>query len=265
MDYFRDKRVLITGGSSGIGLAAAELLQQRGASLVLVARDQARLEQARSKLGGAAEVIPLDVGDREAVQAALADLSGPPVDMLINNAGVTLPGDFLELPAEEFERQMRINYLGSVWTTRALLPAMIDRGSGHVAFVSSLLGLMGIYGYTAYAPSKFAMRGFAECLRCEVKPAGVRVTVCYPPDTDTPQHAFEKAYLPEETKAIAGSAGELSAEAVAEALLKGMARGCFHVTPGLSARFADVMYRLLPGFVRGLFDSDVKKVRSRRA
>ena len=269
MDYFSGKMVVVTGGSSGIGLALARRLRGAGAHLVLVARTAETLERAREEvvgLPGKGEVhaIPLDVGDRQAVFDTLQALpSEHKANILINNAGVTLPGPFLDLDLDEFERQMRINYLGSVWCTRALLPQIIEEGhGGHVAFVSSLVGLMGIFGYSAYAPSKFAMRGLAECLRCELKPEGIGVSVCYPPDTDTPQHAFEQAHLPPETRAIAGNAKCLTADQVAEKLMAGMARGCFDILPDGSSKFAHHMNRLFPSIVRSTFDSDIKKAQS---
>jgi 3-dehydrosphinganine reductase len=266
MEYFRGKCVVLTGGNSGIGLSAARMLRRAGAHLVLVARNEERLAATRDELGplgaNGAELhtLSLDVSDRDAVETGMADLPiSRPVDVLISNAGITRPGHFLELPVEEFELQMQTNYFGAVHLTRALLPQMVERSSGHVAYVSSLVGLMGIFGYTAYAPTKFALRGFAEALRCELKPKNVKVSICYPPDTDTPQHAFEAPLLPEETKAIAGNAKTMSADEVAAALLTGMAKGCFQIVPGGSSKFADVMYRLFPGFVRYLFDSDVRK------
>jgi 3-dehydrosphinganine reductase len=268
MDYFRQQLVVITGGSSGIGLATAKMLRQGGAHLLVIARNQARLDAAAEELRaitaeGDINTLALDVGDGEAVRTAIAKLPGPrPVNMLINNAGVVMPGLFLDLPQDQFEEMMRINFMGAVHMTRALLPSMLEQGSGHVAFVSSLIGLMGIFGYTAYAASKFAMRGFAEALRCELRPKNIRVSVCSPPDTDTPQHTFELQYQPPEAKAIAGNAKALTADEVAQKLLRGMAAHRFHIVPGGSAHFADVAYRLFPGMVRSMFDSDVRKAQT---
>ena len=263
--YFRDKSVLLTGGSSGIGLAAARILRSGGAHLTLVARNEERLKAARDELadmgGGTGDlhIVPLDVGDGDAVRSALADLpGGRPVDVLINNAGITRPGHFLELPQSVFDNMMRVNYMGAVHATRAILPSMVERGRGDISFVSSLVGLIGVFGYTAYSASKFAVRGFAESLRCEVKPKGVRVSVCYPSDTDTPQHEYEQEYLPDETRAIAGNAKVTSAEEVATRLLKGIETGTFHILPGGGTWFADFMYRMVPGIVRMAFDSDVR-------
>ena len=269
MDYFNGKMVVVTGGSSGIGLALARKLHTAGAHLVLVARTEETLGRAAAEVKdqpgkGEVHTIPLDVGDREAVFEKLTDLpSEHKASILINNAGVTMPGTFLDLDIEEFERQMRINYFGSVWCTRALLPQIIEGGyGGHVAFVSSLVGLMGIFGYSAYAPTKFAMRGLAESLRCELKPEMIGVSICYPPDTDTPQHEFEQAHLPPETRAIAGNAKCISADLVAEKLMAGMARGCFDILPDGSSKLAHHMNRLFPSIVRYTFDSDIKKAQS---
>lgn len=266
VDYFRGKCALISGGSSGIGLATARQLRGAGAHLVLLARGEQRLEQAREQLealpghGGEVTTMALDVGDGEAVARALA-APPRPVDVLISNAGVVMPGHFLELPTEQFEEQMRINYMGAVHLTRAVLPSMMERNGGHLAYVSSLVGLMGIFGYTAYAASKFALRGFAECMRCEALPHGVRVSVCYPADVDTPQLAFEEQYKPAETRAIAGEIKAMPADDVAATLLDRMAAGKFHIVPGSGAWFTDLGYRLFPGLIRSMFDSAVRKAR----
>lgn len=262
MSYYQGKKVLITGGSSGIGLATALILARQGAELVLLARDPEKLERAREEVSclGPVETIACDLGDLSSIAEAVAQVG--PVDVLINNAGITRPGNFLELPPEVFEQMMRTNYLGAVHLTRLLLPPMLERRRGHVAFVSSLLGLLGIWGYSAYAPSKFAIRGFAECLRCELRPHQVRVSVCYPPDTDTPQHEGEQAFLPPETRAIAGSGGLLAAEEVARKLVRGMAAGKFDIIPGLSAAVVAHANRVFPGLVRAVIDRDAARARS---
>jgi 3-dehydrosphinganine reductase len=133
-----------------------------------------------------------------------------------------------------------------------------------VAFMSSFAGLIGIYGYTAYSASKFAIRGFAQSLRCELRPHGVRVSVCYPPDTLTPQLAFEEPHKPAETRAIAGKVKALSAEYVAEVFVSGMAAGKFQIVPSASARINEWAYRMMPGIAHAMFDSDVRKAKAKR-
>jgi 3-dehydrosphinganine reductase len=265
MEYFQKKTILITGGSSGIGLAIARILQSHGARLILVARNEARLSQAKIELdmipgGHEVQTLSLSISDPEAVAAAMKVLlAKQTVDVLINNAGEALAGHFLDLPQESFGQLMSTNYMGAVYLTRHVLQGMVERKKGHVAFVSSLAGLIGIFGYTAYSASKFAVRGFAEALRCEMHPHGVLVSVCYPPDTDTPQLAFENQHKPAETRAIAGNVKPLTAEAVASELLRAMAAGKFHIVPSAGAKFADVSYRLIPGMVRSMFDTEIRK------
>lgn len=265
MSYFKGRRVLLTGGSSGIGLAAAKRLHEQGAELLLVARDETKLQSAASEIlsspGPGVETLSLDISDQAAVTREIKALSGAPIDVLINNAGVTRPGNILELPESCFQEMLDVNYLGAVRLTRLLLPSMVERKDGRVAFVSSLLGQMGIWGYSAYAASKFAIRGFAECLRSELKPHNIPVTVCYPPDTDTPQHEWEQTYLPAETIAQAGTAGLLTADYVAQKLLDGIAKGTFEVIPGAQAKFVAVMNRLAPGVVQAVLDRDARKAR----
>lgn len=265
IDYFQNKHVVITGGSSGIGLCTAELLRLCGAHLTILARTPEKLSQASEKLrrievDARITTLPLDVGDLDAVSNLSLE---PPVDILINNAGVVMPGHFLDLSQAQFDNMMRINIMGAVALSRKVLPGMIERHMGHLAYVSSLGGLIGIFGYTAYAASKFALRGFAEALRCEMVPKGIRVSVCYPPDTKTPQLEFESKYKPEEAKAIAANAKAVTPEVVARKLLQGMAANRFHIVPGRSARFADISYRWTPGVVRSIFDGDVKKAIAR--
>lgn len=270
MDYYRNKRVLLTGGNSGIGLAAARILRQGGAHLILVARDEAKLSRAKAELDSIASaaddvrILPLDVKDRAKVAEVIpALLAEKPVDILISCAGVVMPGHFLELENDQFDDMMQTNFLGAVNLVRLVLPSMIQRRTGHVAFVSSLAGLIGIFGYTAYSASKFAIRGFAQALRCEMKPHGVRVSVCYPPDTQTPQLEFEDQYKPAETRAIAGNVKPLTADYVATKLLSGMAAGRFQIVPSTSARIQEWAYRMMPGIAHHFFDSDIKKAGSR--
>jgi 3-dehydrosphinganine reductase len=265
--YFGGKHVLVTGGSSGIGLALARRLVDLGAEVTLVARRQGPLDAARAELAarapGRVHALALDVADQDAVARDLgAHLDARPADMLINNAGVAMPGRFLEMDPRQYRDQMEINYFGAVHTCRVVVPRLVAKGGGHVVNVGSLLSVMGIYGYTAYAATKFALYGFSECLRAELKPHGVHVTVLLPPDTDTPQHAAELAHLPAETRAIAGNVKMLSAEAVADALLRGMAARRFEVIPGVDGWFTVQANRWIPGVVRAFCDRAQQRARA---
>ncbi len=109
-----------------------------------------------------------------------------PIDLLVNSAGAALPGYFDDLTIEDFSQQLEINYLGTVRVIKAVLPSMKARGKGWIANVSSLAGVKGVFGYTAYCGSKFAVTGFSERFRSELYRYGIGVSVLCPPDTRTP-------------------------------------------------------------------------------
>lgn len=259
MDFYRGKRVFITGGSSGIGRSTAHLLTDWGAQVWIAARGEQRLKDVASELNCGYSVM--DVGDRASVQAGTAEvltgLGG--VDIVINNAGIAHPAAVMDTPDQVFEDMMRINYMGTVHVTRAFLPHLREQRSGHICNVASLLGFMGIYGYTAYAASKFAITGFSDCLRQELVGSGVGISVLFPPDTDTPQLHEENKIKPEETKAVAGEIKPLSAETVATSMLTGIRKGTYHIVPGAMSKLTYFMYRHAPGLVRWIIDNDLKK------
>ncbi len=271
---FANKRVLITGGSSGIGLALARALVREGAHVCIVARGQARIDEAVAELSrlarGSEQVVfgaALDIGDSAQIDAAvepiLARLGG--IDVLINNAGITHPAAFVDTPREVVDDIMRINVVGTFDMTRAFLPAMIaGGGGGQIAIVSSLAGLLGVYGFTAYAASKFALRGFAESLRQELLVHRISLTVVFPPDTDTPMLRAENEIKPAETKALSGTVKPLPAEFVAAATIQGMRRRRFHVIPGISSMFVAFMARRVPALTRWIIDSQVRAFQRRR-
>ncbi|XP_023608421.1 3-ketodihydrosphingosine reductase isoform X2 [Myotis lucifugus] len=111
--------------------------------------------------------------------------------MLVNCAGMSISGKFEDLEVSTFEKLMSINYLGSVYPSRAVITTMKERRVGRIVFLASQAGQVGLFGFTAYSSSKFAIKGLAEALQMEVKPYNVYVTVAYPPDTDTPGFAEE--------------------------------------------------------------------------
>jgi 3-dehydrosphinganine reductase len=262
---FSGKTVVVTGGSSGIGLAFARHVAKLGSRVVLVARREDVLAEARAAIASTApeakvETIALDVADENAVKEKIGALDDRmTIDILVNNAGVVMPGRFLELPTAEFRRMMDVNYFGAVHMCKVLLPGMVKRRSGHVLNVSSLAGVIGIYGYTPYAASKFALAGFSQALRAEMWPHGVGVSICMPPDTDTPQLAFENQYKPAETKAIAGNVKTIPAEQVARAMARGIEKNEFEVYPDMGSRFMAVAQGLMPGVVRWVCDNDQRK------
>jgi 3-dehydrosphinganine reductase len=262
---------IITGGSSGIGKATALKLVRQGANVTLIARTQSQLALARTELEACRVrsdqrvcVYPADVADNlqvtAAIQAAI-DRLGPP-DWLVLSAGIAHPGHFQTLPIEIFERTMAINYFGSLYSVKAALPRMVQRGSGHIVFISSGAAIVGLYGYTPYSPSKFALRGLAESLRGELKPLGIAVSIVYPPDTDTPQLKAENLTKPEATKQITGSAGAVSAEFVAAAIVRGIQKKSFTIAPGLEMSLLARFHSVLAPVIRWYCDRIVTQVQS---
>ncbi|PKN31985.1 MAG: short-chain dehydrogenase, partial [Deltaproteobacteria bacterium HGW-Deltaproteobacteria-20] len=151
-----------------------------------------------------------------------------------------------------------------VYPCRAVAPGMVARGSGHIVNVSSVAGYLGIYGYTGYSAAKFAVMGFTEALRFEMKPAGVRVSVVCPPDTDTPALALEHTLRPPETDVIAGNIKPVSAEKVGAAIFKAVQRGDYLVIPDALSAFYFRLKGLLPEVFFAIVDGDVKKARSKQ-
>lgn len=267
---FNQQHAIITGGSSGIGKATALLLAKAGAHISIIARTQATLEAATADIEAARAnstqqviAISADVADREqieqAIQSAIAQI-GPP-DLLITSAGIARPGYFQDIPIDVFERTMSINYFGTLYSIRAVLPAMAQRKQGHIVLISSGAALMGLYGYTPYSPSKFALRGLAESLRGELKVMGLRTSIIYPPDTDTPQLIAENKTKPPETKLITGTAKTWSAEGVAKAIMRGMEKGRFAIAPGLEMTLLEKLHSLLSPLINTYFDGLVTKAR----
>lgn len=241
MQSFNNKLVLITGGSSGIGLALAKMLSAKGANVWIIARDQSKLEDALMQINKISKqsdrnhgFLSIDITDERATTKCISqwiEYHGTP-DLLINSAGVAHPGYFEQLPIDIFQWTMQVNYFGMVHVIKAVIPYMIKQKSGYIVNLSSEAGFIGVFGYTAYSASKFAVRGFSDALRSELKPLGIDMSIVFPPDTDTPQLEYEKKYKPFETKMIAGSSKMMSPEKVASIILKGIKYRQYIIIPG---------------------------------
>jgi 3-dehydrosphinganine reductase len=264
----RDSHVLVTGGSSGIGLALARQCAVAGARVSLVARDASKLAAGRALViagapGAKVATASADVSIEAQVAAAIGVVqeANGPVDIIVTSAGVATPGHFGEMPSAVFERSMAVNYLGTLYALRAVVPGMRERRRGAVVLVSSGAGLVGLFGYSAYAPTKFAVRGLAESLRGELRESGVQVSIVYPPDTDTPQLAEENLTKPAVTKAITAGAGLWSADDVARVTIEGMTLGRFAITPGAQLTALYWLQGLLFPWLQWRFDRIAARVR----
>ena len=254
---YHNYRVFITGGSTGIGLALARAYARLGAHVAIFARDEGKLRAARTLIEDARRAprqqvlaLALDVGDEAAVRARTAEAMaqlGPP-DILINSAGIIANDRFDNLSGDTIEAILRTNVMGMVHVTHALLPALKAR-RGQIVNLSSVAGLMGAYGYTAYGASKYAVVGLSECLRSELKPDGVTVTVVCPPEVDTPMVAVEEATISPESRAVKQLAGVLNPDAVARTIVKGVGRRRFRIIPGVLARLVYVLDALSLGWL----------------
>ncbi|WP_416676140.1 SDR family oxidoreductase [Egbenema bharatensis] len=265
---FYHHHAMIVGGSSGIGKATAQQLAQSGAHLSIIARTVTTLEAAKAEIESARidpdqRVISIaaDITNaqqiEQAIQTAIRQQGTP--HLLIVAAGMAHSGYFRELPIEVFERTMAVNYFGSLYAIKAVLPAMEQRRQGHIVLISSGAGLVGIYGYTPYSPSKFALRGLAESLRGELKASGIHLSIVYPPDTDTPQLLAENQTKPIETQRITGSAKTWQPEDVARVILRGIQRKDFTIAPGLEMSLLSWLHSLLAPLLRWYFDGLVFK------
>jgi short-subunit dehydrogenase len=244
---------VVTGASSGIGLATARALARAGARLALVSRSEAHLaativEVAGDAVGGLLPLtFPCDVSDPAAVRAmadgVLRDAGTP--DIVVNNAGIGHWGPVAEMPLERIRAVLDVNFFGAVHCTQAFLPAMLERRRGTIVFVSSGFGELAFPYTAAYCASKHALNGFAGSLRAEVEPLGVRVLLMLPGRTRTA--FFESNGYPAGVLSRYLLQRAVSPERVARRLVRGVIRGRRRVVVG---RVTDVglrLFRALPG------------------
>lgn len=230
------KVAVISGGSSGIGLACARSLLSRDYRVVLLARDEGRLAQARDSLAGGdktlVDLLPLDVTDPAASRAAIDEVIAchGRIDWLMTCAGIAEPGLFRDLDLPAHRAQMETNYFGTLHLVHAALPAL-RANRGRVTLVASGAAFVGIAGYSGYAPGKFAVRALAEILRLELAPDGIAVGVAVPPDTETPQLAAERPKRPRVTRMISRQGGTMTAQQVADRIVARAETGAFMLAP----------------------------------
>jgi 3-dehydrosphinganine reductase len=257
------KIVLITGGSSGIGLETARVFVKNGAHVSILARRSEQLENARQSLLASRQssdqkigVYSVDVTDQLVVNTFSRNFvqeMGTP-DFIINSAGIAHPGNVEALDLDIFHKTMDVNFFGMVNIVKAFLPGMINRKSGHIVNLSSMAGVIGVYGYTAYSSSKFAVTGFTDVLRAEMKPKGIKVSLVLPSDTKTPQLDYENQFLPPITRELNNTGGLLSAEQVAASIIKGIERNKYIITTGFEGSLMFWATRLTGNLIYPLMD-----------
>jgi short-subunit dehydrogenase len=248
----RGKRAVVTGGSRGLGFAIAQELRAHGARVAICARGEEQLDTARAKLGDDVVAIPCDVGDRGEVEAFLEEVG--PVDVLVNNAGVIAVGPWQTQTLEDYREMLDIQFWGALHTTQAVLPAMVERGEGRIANITSIGGKLAVPWLLPYCAAKFAAVGFSEGLRAELAGTGVKVTTVVPGLMRT--GSFLAAYFKGDRAALeyslfaplsATPATTLSAERAAKRIVTALRRGDAEITLGLHAKLAARANGVAPG------------------
>lgn len=218
-------------GSDGIGFATAQLCHRRGARVSILGRRTKQLDVARRQVPQL-ETTCGDVTDVRSLAEAVDRLTAVngDCDVVVACAGGAIPGYVERLEVDTFRQQMELNYLGTVNTVQAVLPRMLARGRGHLVLVSSLAGLIGVFGYGAYTPAKFAVRGLGLTLDAELRHRGISVSIVYPPDTRTTGFEQENRTKPPETVRLSASVPPISAASVAAAMVRGIERDRLTIT-----------------------------------
>lgn len=171
-------RILLTGATGGLGRAIAKALHERGAHLVLSGRREEVLDEVVGELGDRAEALPADLQSGEAARE-LVERAGH-VDILVANHALPASGRLDEYTPEQVDRALDVNLKAPVQMTHAVLPQMLERGTGHLVYISSMAGKVASGGASLYAATKFGLRGFATALHDELERDGVGVTTVFP-------------------------------------------------------------------------------------
>ena len=272
MDIF-GKCAILTGGGTGIGYAIAERFARRGANIFLIARRKEKLRQAvdelKSKAVDPAQRFGYFSADvsilaevEEAFKAAEAEC-GPPA-VLVNSAGFSLGGYIEKLLIDDIETEIRVNYLGTVYSVKQVVEGMMQRREGWILNISSLAGLKGIFGYTGYSGAKFAVIGFSEALRSEMRPYGVCVSALCPPDVDTERVRNDTREKPLENERISKEAKLMHAGEVADVTIRGMEKRSFIIIPGSSGKMLHIANRLAPWLVDSFINRTIDQARKER-
>jgi len=272
MKDFNDKKVYIVGGSSGIGLSTANILATKGAHVIIFSRTEDKLKRALEEIAGHGiskgqrfSWMRLDVSNREEVVSVMSKAVkefGVP-DVLINCAGRAYPHQFEDVTYGQFDETMKINLYG-IWNTVSTLVPHMKKQGGYIVNVSSMAGFVGVFGYTDYSASKFAVIGFSEVLRSELKRYGITVSVLCPPDTNTPGFKVENTTKPEETKAISANAKLMQSDDVAREFIKGMQKEKLLIIPGFDGKLTFIAKRLFPALVESIMDRTIRKVQGKK-
>lgn len=255
----------ITGGASGIGRAVAHLLADRGCAIFLTDINQEQLLAVAHELEQAQVPVytkALDVADRSAVYSAVEEaqkmMGG--IDFLFNNAGVSLSDTAEKMTFEDLEWVMNVDFYGVVYGTKAALPGMLERGRGHIVNVSSLFGLIGVPGQSAYCAAKHAVKGFNESLVYELEGTGVQIHSIHPGGVDTGivvngrhKNTLEGETSNDATQARFSELAITTPDEAARVIVDGVEKGQYRILVGRDAKSADRFSRWMPNRWRKMF------------
>ncbi len=260
----KDKVVWITGASSGIGAACAIELSRLGAKIILSARRKEKLEEIQSGLSGPSEILILDVTKADEIQpvAKKAGTFYGPIDILINNAGISQRGLVEETELAVDRRLFEVNYFGNIALTKAVLPSMLERKTGNLVIISSVAGKLSTPGRSSYAATKHALQGFYDALRAEVTDRGVEVNVICPGyiKTDISIHALN-ARGEKHGVMDAGQASGMSADTCAKQIVKAIQNHKREVLIGGKETKNVLVRRLFPGLYHKMIAKMAKERR----
>lgn len=257
-NYYKNKLIFITGGSEGIGKAIALEATKYGAHVIISSRSQKKCQLAFE------EILSHRVSDNQQLHFATFDLRNAQMtqkeldnlvqvygvpDILINCAGYGRPGYIDELDLEPFRSMMDLNYFGTLHAIKALLPHWIKQRKGQILNTSSIAGFIALFGYTGYCASKFAVNGFSEALRSELKPYGIKVSILCPPNTRTPGFDLENQFKPDEVLKTEEKIKVCDPEEVAVYALKKLSSNKLYIIPTFDGRLSYWASRHFPFLV----------------
>ena len=254
---YKNKNIVITGGSSGIGLEIAkECIKHSSRVVTIIGRNEKKLKKAKEELeivnnnnDTIINTISLDTSINynnieNCIYSKIINKFGS-IDGLINCAGTSIAGEFEKLPIDEFSNMLKSNVIGSIYPTKVIVNHMKNENTNNnkiIIFTSSQVAQVAIHGYTAYAASKWALRGLAEALQMEVKPYHIYISIAYPPDTDTPGYQEEMLTKPLLTTKLSESGNVFQPNDVAKDIIKQSSKGYFNITTGIDGYLLKLLH-----------------------
>ncbi len=268
---FKGKTAILCGASEGIGFATAKLIAQLGGNVCIVARRLEKLEKAAEEINTVkadnsqfVEIISCDTTDMDKLKPLFDDFikkHGVP-DYLLNFVGYAYPNYIQNLTLDDLRKGMEVNYFGQLVPILIILPYYMEQKQGYITTTSSVAGFMGLFGYLQYCPTKFAIVGMTETLRNELRSYNIDFSILFPPDTKTPGFDKENETKPPELAIMSERGGILEPDEVAVALIDGVLKKKFYITPG-EAKFIWKMKRLFPNLVNKITDKEIEKARKK--